>query len=403
MAVLVASEPYSVSREDLSRAIWPDKESKQNLRQAIYSLRKAIGHEMIEATLEGCRLTSHFRYQCDLKDLAFRDSVAFMPDFVSEWSDQMRVTEDFASEEEQSQSAIDGLLAMLGWYAKNDPKGFYKVLASSPDMVRGIDYHILLNLINSTQLAKTSLSGWSLFWRGTAENDLSLVASLLKQAWVEAKNSDDILLASEVALELGKVYARLGKPKSALNVCAAADELALKSSLSVVKANSLALRGTVLCHYGESEKGIGLLEAAEPFVDDTLALAIRRSSRAFFLASVGRNQEAAIALDWAMHASSGLGHRRIQRVSDMTSAIMASNECEKDVAIPALEKLYAETTQAGFSQFNFYAAELLAKHYVHVGEKEMANQKLLSARQSRAQSKSAITPLESARVSSLPA
>jgi hypothetical protein len=169
LAILVTSQPYGLSREELSAIVWPESESKQSLRQAIYALRKILGHNSVEATLDHCRLGESFNFSCDYHEFKMRDSESFMPSCVGTWFDEVRTGIESDGFAEEEPSAMDGFANTLSWYAQNDPRGFYTLLRTSPNMVRGIPFALLKHLSDVAFKANPQSLGWSLFWRGSAE------------------------------------------------------------------------------------------------------------------------------------------------------------------------------------------------------------------------------------------
>ena len=266
-------------------------------------------------------------------------------------------------------------------------------------MVRGIPFAMLKHLSDVAFKASPQSLGWSLFWRGSAEENLLLSAKFLRKALQEARASEDAELASEVALELGKVYARLGKPDHAMEVCKIAESIALNSNVKGAIANSLQLKGTILTYYGHSDKGIKAMIQGEELLDETLGLALARGRRAYFLASVGRGEEAQETLEWPLRVTTGLGHKRMANIVGMTQGIIAAKEGSNETAVKMLEKILDEMVTTGFTQFGVCAADLLETIYATAGETKLAQSKKVSAQQGRALSQAVKTPMEVKRQS----
>ena len=398
LAILLVSQPYGLSRDEICAIVWPGNEAKQNLRQALYAIRKILGTDAIEANLDHCRLSEGFLFECDYQSPELRKSDHFMPGCKGDWFDQIR-TELESDEPVEQSDATDGFVNLLAWYAQNDVRGFYKVLRSSANLVRGIPFSTLKHLSDVAFRTSPDSPGWSLYWRGSAEENLVVSSKYLRKALKEAQSTGDGELASEVALELGKVYARLGKPELAMQVYSVAEAVATASGSKDYLVNSLRLKGTVLTYYGHADRGIQAMIKAENLVDDALGLALARGSRAYFLASVGRNEEALEALDWSLRITSGLGHKRISDLGEVTKGIIAANQGCYDVAIKTLEKVLEKSAATGFTQHGVCAADILAKIYASSNESGLANSKEMAAHQGRDLSKAVKTPLEIQRQS----
>ncbi|MBI1331484.1 MAG: hypothetical protein GC165_01250 [Armatimonadetes bacterium] len=393
LAVLLVSHPHGLSRGEITEIVWPETHSKQSLRQAVYSLRQVLGDKAIEATSDHCRLAQAFNVRSDYHDKALRSSETFMPGHTGEWYERVR-TEIEVEGREAAEEATDSLSHSLMWLAQNDVRGFYAMLRSSSALVHAISFPVLRRLFETAARTSPELHGWSFFWRGTAEENLMTSARLLRRALDEAQRWSDQELASEVTFELGKVYARLGRPRQAMCVAAISDAVAQGTENRKMLAHKFRLKGTVLTYFGQSEKGIRLLEKGEEYFDDTLSLAHARCSRAFFLASVGRLDEAVSVLDWPQRVTSGLGHRRIFHLVDMTTAIAGAGSGDLGSAVCKLQTIVGESLATGFTQFGVCAADMLDEFYSQSGEPERALQMAVAAKQGRELSLAVPTPLD---------
>ena len=92
-----------------------------------------------------------------------------------------------------------------------------------------------------------------------------------------------------------------------------------------------------------------------------------------------------------------MGHRGVDCVGSMTEAILAVAGNRRS-AIEPLERLSAECSSVGSTQFGVYADELLAKLFYLEGERDLAGDRLTAARRGRSVSRMAVTPLEAQRL-----
>jgi len=392
LAVLVIESPRGVSRSDLTQFLWPKSESKHGLRQAIYELKAHLGPETIVSTPSWCRLSEKFHFESDYENPSLRDSSVFLPGAEGEWFDAQRLEIELQAPAREASS--DPIFASLKWLAHWDERSFFQLLQTTPNLVRGIDFSELKELVQIANRKAPEVRGWSLYWKGVAEEDLSICAGYLAQAFEHARLSQDDGLASEVALELGKVYARQAKAKHAYRVCQVAVDIAEHSQTPQAKANRLRLQGIVNCYFGESPKGILDLESSERHVEDTLGRALARMSRAYFLASAGRTDDALDLLDQLSVETYGLQHVRIATNERIVRAIAMYHSRTGDWGMGLMQSTLEESIRTGFTQHGVCAAELLAQIYKCRGEWETTNQYLGYAAQGRSVSKAVKTPLE---------
>lgn len=399
LAVLVVESPRGISRPNLAHLLWPKSESKHGLRQAIYELKSLLGSETIESTPSWCRLSEKFSFESDYQNPSLRDSSVFLPAAEGEWFETQRLEIELQAPTREADA--DPIFNSLKWLAHWDEKSFFQLLQTTPNLVRGIDFSELKEMVQIANRRAPEVRGWSLYWKGVAEEDLSICARYLVHAFEHARLSQDDGLASEVALELGKVYARLGKAKHAYRVCQIAADIADHSQTAQAKANSLRLRGIVNCYFKESPKGILDLESSERYVEDILGRALSRMSRAYFLASAGRSDEALNLLDQLSVETHGLQHVRIASNERIVRAIAMFHLRTGDWGRGLMQSTLEESTRTGFTQHGVCAAELLAQIHKHEGELETADQYVRYAAQGRSVSKAVKTPLEFRRESLL--
>jgi len=392
LAVLVIESPRGVSRSDLTQFLWPKSESKHGLRQAIYELKAHLGPETIVSTPSWCRLSEQFGFESDYENPSLRDSSVFLPGAEGEWFDAQRLEIELQAPAREASS--DPIFASLKWLAHWDERSFFQLLQTTPNLVRGIDFSELKELVQIANRKAPEVRGWSLYWKGVAEEDLSICAGYLAQAFEHARLSQDDGLASEVALELGKVYSRQAKAKHAYRVCQVAADIAEHSQTPQAKANRLRLQGIVNCYFGESPKGILDLESSERHVEDTLGRALARMSRAYFLASAGQTDDALDLLDQLSVETYGLQHVRIATNERIVRAIAMYHSRTGDWGMGLMQSTLEESIRTGFTQHGVCAAELLAQIHKSRGELETASQYLGYAAQGRSVSKAVKTPLE---------
>lgn len=403
--MLALSRRYGMARDDLAGILWPGRPldiQRSNFRQSLAILRRALGDDALEVNRVHCQLRTSFPLITDYDSPDLRESPVFMPSQEGDWFEQLRL--DSEPEEESllipSNSVVGHFINTLTWFAENDARGMFQMLRSSAPLARGVAYRDMLRLLNRATKDPT-LAGWSAYWRGSSESDLEVCAKLLRFAFEEAKNQHDSALASEVCLELGKVYSRTGQFKKAEQICRIADAIASDTGSKIAISNATWLRGTVFSHWGENQSGLSLLEKGEDMAVDNVDRAIARSARAFYLVSAGRVEEGRQVLEWPKSLAASLGHSRLSTVTDMTQAVLGAYDLDRTSAVAGLESIVQRCRAKGNTQFEVYGKELIAKLYLLDGDKGLAAETIKSAKATRLAANMAITPLEAKRVDSV--
>lgn len=403
LAVLVVHRAFGIDRDIAGEILWPEKplEARRwNLRQALTRLRKVIGAEAIESTRDQCRLSSDRVWETDYETPSLRRSEAFMPGHSGEWFDDIRLESLEPSEGEQPPAVVENYLRTLRWYASNDPRGMFALLKASPSLARGIRFSDMIALLADVR-HDDCCRGWAAYWQGAAEDDLQQCAKLLRIAFDEAASTGDLELASEACLELGKVYARIGRGDDAASLCRVASDLASRTRSPNGKANAHRLNGAVQIQMSGGQQGFDHLSAAEDLVDDPIERAILLSSRAWFEASSGLIDKARETMAGPLRIARETGHSRIDTVTKITQALLTAHSGDRGAAMEQLERLRDVARSSGSTQYVVYAEELLAKLLYLSGDKGLAERKLEAARKGRTKARMAVTPLESERLRSI--
>ncbi len=398
VALLWLKREYGIERHAAAEILWPGKSPSNlsNLRQALSVLRRTLGAEAIETSSNHCRLTSAILISSDYDDVSERRG-GFMPGLVGGWFDEIRSEVSYSDEPPGSDEVVASFQHALKWFAVHDRRGLHSLLQARPSMSRGITYQNLLNLLDTATEDATCV-GWSLYWRGTAEDSLQKCAKLLTASFQDAQRSQSSMLASEVCLELGKVHSRSGKLAQALKICDIADEIARSTNSRTAKSNAMRLRGTVQVQWNDPLEGLTLLRQMEDLLDDPLEISIARGARAFFEASAQCYEEAAETLSQAQALSRELKHHRIGITSSLTEVLLMVGRGDRSEAVEVLGQLIPHYYAIGSTQFGVYAEEMLASLLTGFGEKEKASEHLLSARRARLKSQMAMTRLEARRI-----
>ncbi len=398
LAILLIKREYGIERSAAAEILWPGRAPSNltNLRQALSALRRALGAEAIETSSNHCRLTSAIIISSDYETSSERRG-GFMPGLAGDWFDEIRSELSFSDEPPGSDEVVASFQHALKWFAVHDRRGLHSLLQARPSMSRGITYENLLSLL-AMGTEDTTCAGWSLYWRGTAEESLQKCARLLTASFQDAQQSQNSMLASEACLELGKVHSRSGKLPEALKICEIADDVAKSTNSRTARSNAMRLRGTVQVHWQDPMEGLTLLRQMEDLLDDPIEISIARSARAFYEASARCYEAATETLDQAQALSRKLKHHRIDITSSLTEVLLMVGRGAKSEAAEALVPLVPHYYAIGSTQFGVYAQEMLASLLTGFGEKDTAREHMLSARGARRKSQMAMTRLEAQRI-----
>lgn len=400
LAILALSREYGIERQAVADILWPSSAPKNlaNLRRSLSLLRQTLGAESIESTVHHCRLASGLQITSDFEQPSLRCGGGFLPGHEGDWFEDMRL--ESVDPGPDAPTVVDHFLQTLRWCSEFDPRGMYALLSAAPAMGRSIPYTDMSTLIQVARGNEACL-GWHSYWRGTVEDDLAVCIEHLRLALRTARQTDDLPLASEACLELGKVYMRTGQLAKALRLCDIADVVAAKSRARTPTTNALRLRGTVLISWHDPAAGLDLLMRAEERIEDPIEFAYTKNLRAFFEASLGHYEKADVTLAQSLAHSGGLGHFRIGLLSAFTRSVLDAVGRSRSDAVGQLQQQSDSCYASGATQFGVYADEFLAEIFRLDGDKGSSAQRTRSAKKGRVNAQMARTPLEARRVAAV--
>ncbi len=395
LAILALNRDYGIPRQDAANILWPGKEPQNlaNLRQALAVVRRALGAEAVETSAYHCRLASTFRLETDYESPVVRRAGGFMPGHEGDWFEDIRL--EAATVE--TTGVVDHYYQSLRWLADHDPRSMFAILSASPSMARSLPYPEFGTLLDVAKCANPP-RGWYAYWLGTVKSDLTECKGLLRSALKLARADNDLALASEVCLELGRAHSRTSDLSRARKLCDYSDEIAARAGTLDARLNALRLRGTVQFQWHEAEAGDATLRQLEETLDSPIEIAAVAHLRAFFQASAGWHDQAEITYRRALRASRETGHFRIGVLSSMTAAVLEAAGGNRAVALTNLHSLASGFYENDCSQFGVYSEELAAKLHFLERDRSSANRLWRSARDARMRSQMSMTPLEQMRV-----
>ncbi len=397
LGLIAMNRSLGVSRDELCEILWPDRPlevQRASLRQALTQLRRSLGNEAVESSRSHCRIAHGFPLRCDYDEPELRTGDGFMPGHEGDWFDEMRFDGLEIEDEGAQQTVVGSFTQTLNWFAVNDPRGLFSLLRARSSLTRGIAPADMLRMLDKAG-ARVESQGWVAYWRGCSEDDLYHCAALLENALKHARVNEDWELATEVCLELGKVYSRTGRIEDVKRIVAMADALATDKRAPVAKMNAIRLRGTVLMHWGDQRRGLGLLERSESFIDDPIDASLVQAVRAFYTASAGLDDQASKVLEQPLASSKETGHLRTGVLCAFTECLLSARGSGVRLVHPELAGLCSKIYGYGWTQFGVYADEMLAKAFNLSGDKDLATVHLKSAARGRRGSNMVRTPMES--------
>lgn len=401
LAILALNRDLGISRQELANILWPGREPANlaNLRQALAVLRGVLGADAIESSTEHCRLASEFRLSSDFDLPGLRGSGGFMPGHEGDWFEDIRL-EAIEPVQEGLASVVDHYFQSLQWFAAHDPRSMYAILGATPAMARSLPFREFAAMLDATKETDAP-PGWHSFWLGTVRRDLIECRKLLRSALREARKENDLVLASEVCLELGRAYSRTGEFGRAMRVCDVADEIATRSKTKEALRNALRLRGTIQFQWDDPDAGDATLRKLEGELENPLELASVINLRAFFEASAGWYERAEVTHRGALRVARESGHFRIGILSETTSVLLDVAGGKRSENLGPLQGLAAKYYANETSQFGVYAEELVAKLHMLEGDRSAAARVWESAARERVRSRMSTTPLDARRVASI--
>jgi tetratricopeptide (TPR) repeat protein len=373
LAALTLHRQYGIERDSLAEILWPNRpleRQRPSLRQALSSLKKALGEDSLDASRSHVRLTSSLPIQCDYDELARQPNAVFMPGHEGEWFDEVRLETSHGQDDVPGnfpgRSVAKNFQESVEMLSNADPRGMFHLLRVNISLSRELPYpmfRLLLDRLDPYELGK----GWSDFWRGTMADDLFESIGLLRSSMREAKWTQDYELASEACLELGRAYSRTGNLLKAEKMCEIAETLAGLVKTRAARANAVRLRGTHLMNWSNPKKGLLALQKAEEFTEDAVGRSHLIAVRALFSASVGNHRQAQDLLATIAKTSPILGISKQSRDHEIT-------------------------------QIAVYAEELLGRIYDRSGDTRLSRLRFSSAQQGREKTQMILTPMEAKRL-----
>ena len=314
-----------ISRDELSLQLWPLSNLKcrrENLRQALGHLRRALPEGAVIATRSACRLSSSF----------FQELGRASPTGLSKGSSGRGTT------------AISAFGTMLGWHAANEPERVFDVLRSNMEFASSLIPSECLHAI-SPAIARLSVNDpnrkWAYFWRGSAaflRGNLRKARPLLRAAIRLGLVEKDELLISEGIYRLGICEILMGHPAAAINLCFRA-KTALSTGRSLNSCKLEHVQAMALMHQGREHETLRRFDEISGYsVETTLEHALHEALRALFLATSGNFQGALKTNESPMICAIEAGSIGIEAVCRLTAGYVESRT-EPKSAIRSLTSL----------------------------------------------------------------
>lgn len=401
LAMLVVNRLQGISRTHAAQTLWPTKSpssQSQNLRQALTLLRKALGSTKIIGDRSHCQLGSSFEFESDFEDASRALGQVFMPGHSGTWFEELRaVLELGPATKEPVSTVLKGYIEVLEHLGRKDPASMFGVMRESHEIAYGLRCDDVLRLTRRAR-PTPEWAGWKSYWLGSGENDLTLCAHYLEHALAESRTNGDSALAVYAVYELGKVYTRLGNVERARELCSIAKDLAVKADFNRARAYYLRLKGTVLAHWGDADRGLKILEDAEAWIHEG-ELARAKATRGFFEASLGNLDKARqILAEVRRLVVAGDQGPILGIVTSCTEALIDIHEENRDGVQERLGRISMDASEAALSQFVVYAEELSSRLFTLDGDAEQAAVHAKTAKRERIASQMAVTKLERTRL-----
>jgi tetratricopeptide (TPR) repeat protein len=281
---------------------------------------------------------------------------------------------------------IEGLRQTLSWLAEDNPAQMFEIMRTSVDLVSGLrpgDIECILARAAPRLTLGHPYRGWELFWRAfSTETDWKGLnpGELHHMALQRALATKDEALASISVLCLGLILVARGKTKQATGIATnTLDFLSTKTKAQYRKRVSLVL-GMGQIHSGRVREGITILESVSGCPDiSSLEVAYDESNRAFYLASVGRNEHALEALEEPLRIARETQHYYLNQMNSFALAVaMLKSDPKSSAAL--MKRCIAESPCYGWEPISH---ETLAAAQHQLGDFDTARSELAAANRMR--------------------
>jgi tetratricopeptide (TPR) repeat protein len=402
IAVLALNRVEGLSREELGRTLWPSsplEKRQQNLRQALAAVKSTLGPCRIDATRTHCRLAESFCVVTDHEDPGLRGPGPFMPGFEGEWFDRTGHRSNAAP----SARLLDSFLHLLLWLAEHDPGKMLCHMRDNHGLTFGLscsDRRCLL----ARAPDDPKLAGWKKFFgaglHGAYGEELSVLTRRHRQVVSVAEANHDLQLAVQASSQLSLCNSWQNRPAEAMSIVEWCVATATSCSDKSVWATATQMKGNILIHTGKIDEGLEHLQRAEQLYRDPIDSAIMHVLRAYYLASMGRRDEASNLLDASLRPNLVAGHSFLNITWDMASAIVGARDKQPAESLDAFERIVAAARAYGDSPILMLAEEELAKAFARMGETDAAASHMSEAREIRRAHSRPYTPWDKLRLAS---
>lgn len=393
LVAILLSPGQSLSRTELSNIFWDyaAKSNRQdNLRQALFQLRQALGPDVLITDRQSCRIAETVRFEIDLIQkqesgiLSRGDIDRFMPGFKEPWFQlyRDRLMRHFEASSRTGEllpslitdSPIAGFVQMLKWYVRTDGAKVIEMMRAHPEFTFGIPSSVLRPLVDQAALEIDQfhpLYGWATFFKGFYKSftqSSHTGEASLKVALEWAKNNNDPQLEANVLIILCYLAIPRQQFKFAGESARQAARIGKAHHSPSLNRYGLMLAAHVYLHQGNREQ---CLEILRQLVVSLPSQSIERGDcialQSLYMAEVGAlssdDENLARLLDFARRT----GHHRMILAAELAEAEATLHERRYDVAFQLFSRIQAEAQELGTPHFVVYGMEGVARCQKYMG------------------------------------
>lgn len=404
LAILVLRRRFGLTREELGEMLWPsapEARRRDNLRQTLLFLRKALGEESLEATRTHCRLASTFRLTTDLEDESTRLGATLLPGFDGEWCELAR--EEYGTKQKSQPKGvtpIGNFIAILDWYVDREPERMLGLMRENLPLVLGMaleDHRRLLGRIKRPG----NQSGWKDFWQANlvmAGGSVDMGGKLLRAVIEQAERERDPLLGVQASAQVCLSSVMQNKFEQARAAGALCQDWASRSRDARLMPTAIQIQGIASLHKGDLKEGLMMLERAEQMYRDPLDSAVMMALRAYYLSCHGLDSTAQQLLTLPSQLAAETGHKFLEALCSLTHSQISFHQSRLMDVVPEIQESIKLTRALANSHLEVPSRELLAQVFQRAGEKSLAKQEMNKARRIRLSMSMAYTPIDRLRL-----
>ena len=402
LAWLALDREHGIARGEAAETLWPNVpvgQRRDNLRQAIAAIRKAVGPDFLETNRSHCRLADGLVVCTDIENPSLRDGSTFMPGFEAVWFDVWRERLGVGRSKTSGASLLTVFIEMLERFSEYDSEKMLCLMRDNLVLVSGIPAKDRRRLLTKATKAG-NLASWKEFFEADNTMGCGCVALGVKRhkAVIEqAEILGDTRMAVLAAVQLRIGAGLLGRFDEAQSAAALCTSIAASSKETDLRVKAMQNQGLLLMDMGNVREGWGLLKESAERDRDRFEAACTLGLTGFFFASTGHTAKVSPILRVVEPLASTSGHGFLKVLCILTRALTVFHDSGPEDAIPYIASAIATADSFENMHLVVAARETLATALVCLGEHKQARSELARAQAIRNSISALPTPMDRIR------